>query len=155
MICIILYVAYTNALFLDLSYRGPASLSSFFFFCHLFVWSYLKVPPELEAISNTTDAIHPGTSTSSAHLHHGLPHETSARKLLSKPSIKLMKSAFILIGGAICLSRGHSNLGVKVAMACILGNLTKQNASAFKKQKSKERGGLAGLTSHEDCGTIQ
>nr|GMC77342.1 StAR-related lipid transfer protein like [Ipomoea batatas] len=114
-----------------------------------------KVPPELEAISNTTDAIHPGTSTSSAHIHHGLPHEMSARKLLSKPSIKLMKSAFFLIGGAICLSRGHSNLGVKVAMACILGNLTKQNASAFKKQKSKERGGLAGLTSHEDCGTIQ
>ncbi|CAH9118768.1 unnamed protein product [Cuscuta europaea] len=98
-----------------------------------------KVPTELDAISSTANTMPPGTSTSRDHLHPGLPpHETFAKKLPSKQSIKLLKNAFLIIGGAICLSRGHSNLGVKVAMVCILGKLTKRSAS---RSNSQGRGG--------------
>lgn len=52
----------------------------------------------------------------------------SRRKVSKKNSGKLIKNGLILLGGAICLSRGHSSLGAKVAMAYILTKLTKHNS---------------------------
>lgn len=50
------------------------------------------------------------------------------RKFPRRPSNKLIGNGLILLGGVICLSRGHSNLGAKVAMAYILSKLTKRGA---------------------------
>ncbi|KAJ0230396.1 Polyketide cyclase/dehydrase and lipid transport superfamily protein [Hirschfeldia incana] len=49
------------------------------------------------------------------------------KKLLRKPSKKLIAKGLVLVGGAaICLSRGHSALGAKVAMAYLLTKLNKR-----------------------------
>lgn len=110
-----------------------------------------KVPTELEANSSTTNTIQAGTSTSRDHLHPVLPsHETFAKKVTSKRPIKLLKNAFLVLGGAVCLCRGHSNFGMKVAVLCILVKLTaKQSAS----QEAKARGRAAGAHCHQDFGT--
>lgn len=56
------------------------------------------------------------------------------------PSSKLIANGLVVLGGAICLSRGHSSLGSKVAMAYLLSKLTKRGNS-FKEQG--KRGYLA------------
>lgn len=44
----------------------------------------------------------------------------------SKASKKQVAKGLLLLGGAICLSRGHSSLGAKVVMAYILTKLSKR-----------------------------
>uniref|UniRef100_A0A1J3EAK1 Uncharacterized protein n=1 Tax=Noccaea caerulescens TaxID=107243 RepID=A0A1J3EAK1_NOCCA len=50
----------------------------------------------------------------------GEKHVAKQNKLLRKPSKKLIAKGLVLVGGAICLSRGHSALGAKVALAYLL-----------------------------------
>lgn len=56
------------------------------------------------------------------------------KKILRKPSKKLIAKGLVLVGGAaICLSRGHSALGAKVALAYLLTKLNKR-ATPLKQQ---------------------
>lgn len=60
------------------------------------------------------------------------------RKLSRRPSKKLLANGLLLLGGVVCLSRGRSSLGAKVAMAYILTKLNKRGAS------SSQGGDIAG-----------
>lgn len=42
----------------------------------------------------------------------------------------MVANGLLLIGGVICLSRGHSSLGAKVVLAYILNKLSKRGASS-------------------------
>lgn len=84
-----------------------------------------KVPSELD---NTKDAItqSPAESVKPTPVRRPVAHDHSSRKLCRKPSSKLIANGLIVLGGAICLSRGHSDLGAKVAMAFILSKFSKR-----------------------------
>lgn len=45
---------------------------------------------------------------------------------VSRASKKLVANGLLLLGGVICLSRGHSSLGAKVVLAYILTKLSKR-----------------------------
>ncbi|MBA0565218.1 hypothetical protein Golob_010106 [Gossypium lobatum] len=81
-----------------------------------------KVPPELDMIN--VDAL-PAVSASMATFEpvNDKPRE---KRLSRKPSKKFVAKSLLVIGGVICLSRGHSGLGAKVAMAYILTKLRKR-----------------------------
>ncbi|XP_022983283.1 uncharacterized protein LOC111481908 [Cucurbita maxima] len=51
---------------------------------------------------------------------------SSGEKKLSRASKKLVAKSLLLLGGVICLSRGHSSLGAKVVVAYILTKLNKR-----------------------------
>lgn len=51
------------------------------------------------------------------------------RRLSRRPSNKLIGNGLIILGGVICLSRGHPNLGAKVAVGYILNKLTKRGVA--------------------------
>ncbi|KAG2304527.1 hypothetical protein Bca4012_063576 [Brassica carinata] len=79
-----------------------------------------KVPSELE--SQTVDVM--GTNGGEKILTHEAKQK---KKLMRKPSKKLIAKGLVLVGGAaICLSRGHSALGAKVALAYLLTKLNKR-----------------------------
>lgn len=52
--------------------------------------------------------------------------ELREKRLSRKPSKKFVAKSLLVIGGVICLSRGHSGLGAKVAMAYILTKFRKR-----------------------------
>lgn len=79
---------------------------------------FLQVPSELE--SQTVDV------TASMGGEEILTRVAKQKKLLRKPSKKLIAKGLVLVGGAICLSRGHSALGAKVALAYLLTKLNKR-----------------------------
>lgn len=80
---------------------------------------FLQVPSELE--SQTVDV------TASMGGEELLTRVAKQKKLLRKPSKKLIAKGLVLVGGAaICLSRGHSALGAKVALAYLLTKLNKR-----------------------------
>ncbi|CAH8255738.1 unnamed protein product [Arabidopsis lyrata] len=84
-----------------------------------------KVPSELETqTDNVTASI--GTSSGEGLLSHVVAKQ---KKKLRKPSKKLIAKGLVLVGGAICLSRGHSALGAKVALAYLLTKLNKRGTS--------------------------
>ncbi|XP_056853250.1 uncharacterized protein LOC130494442 isoform X3 [Raphanus sativus] len=82
-----------------------------------------KIPSELE---NQTDDI----TNSSGTIITG--EGAKRKKLLTKPSKKQLAKGLLLVGGAVgsavCLSRGHSALGAKVALAYFLTKLRKRGA---------------------------
>ncbi|KAJ0249370.1 hypothetical protein HA466_0148770 [Hirschfeldia incana] len=82
-----------------------------------------KIPPEVE---NQTDDI----ANSSGTIITG--EGAKRKKLLRKPSKKQVAKGLLLVGGAVgsavCLSRGHSALGAKVALAYFLTKLRKRGA---------------------------
>lgn len=76
-----------------------------------------KVPLTLETRSRNGDTgQHPEAS-----------EEYRGRKVSRKPSKKLIANGLILVGGVICLARGHTNFSGKVAMAFVLSKLTKRH----------------------------
>ncbi|CAH8306273.1 unnamed protein product [Eruca vesicaria subsp. sativa] len=81
-----------------------------------------KVPSELE--SQTVDVT---TSMGTNGGEEILSQVAKQKKLLRKPSKKLIAKGLVLVGGAICLSRGHSALGAKVALAYLLTKLNKRD----------------------------
>ena len=52
--------------------------------------------------------------------------ECTEKRMRRKPSKKLIANGLILVGGVICLARGHPNFSAKVAMAFVLSKLTKR-----------------------------
>ncbi|XP_010542534.1 PREDICTED: uncharacterized protein LOC104815704 [Tarenaya hassleriana] len=93
-----------------------------------------KVPSELDS---QMDDDTPFVKTSG--LGKGDGRYSREAKLLKKPSKKLIANGLILLGGAICLSRGHSALGAKVALAYLLNKLSKKHG-AFPSQASQNAG---------------
>ncbi|ESQ29867.1 hypothetical protein EUTSA_v10011546mg [Eutrema salsugineum] len=80
-----------------------------------------KVPSELES---QTEDVTASMGTSSG---EGIvTHVARQKKVLRKPSKKLITNGLVLVGGAICLSRGHSALGAKLALAYLLTKLNKR-----------------------------
>ncbi|KAF2317713.1 hypothetical protein GH714_039631 [Hevea brasiliensis] len=97
-------------------------------------YCFIKVPPGLEQMDIVVDTpANPAVIT----MDGLLTDVNKERKFLKKPSRKVLANGLLLIGGVICLSRGHSNLGVKVAMAYILTKLRKHNASPGQSRERK------------------
>ncbi|KAI3974435.1 hypothetical protein MKX01_017928 [Papaver californicum] len=89
-----------------------------------------KVPPELETTTETTDrSLIASTSTGNI-VRQGIEEANQKKKLIRKPSKKTIANGLLLLGGIVCLSRGHSALGAKIAMACILKKLAKHGNRA-------------------------
>ncbi|KAA8541510.1 hypothetical protein F0562_022662 [Nyssa sinensis] len=94
-----------------------------------------KVPPGLDTINNTTDTGHPETAAASATCCQ-IACEGSGREFSRRPSNKLITNGLIFLGGVICMSRGHSDLGAKVAIAYILSKLTKRSVSSSQRRQA-------------------
>lgn len=62
--------------------------------------------------------------------------ESQVRVISRRPSKKLLANGLLLLGGAICLSRGHSSLGAKVAMAYIVTKFSKRNTDSNQTKQS-------------------
>ncbi|KAK3015900.1 hypothetical protein RJ639_007636 [Escallonia herrerae] len=92
-----------------------------------------KVPSGLDDTDNNGTAL-PETSRARGGVVGELAHESGKKKVCRRPSNKLVANGLILVGGVICLSRGHSNLASKVAMAYILSKLTKRGACSSSSQ---------------------
>lgn len=61
-------------------------------------------------------------------------------KLLSRtPSKTWIAKGLLVVGGIVCLSRGHSTLGTQLAVACILKKLMKQEGDASSSQGGPAR----------------
>ncbi|KAF9668412.1 hypothetical protein SADUNF_Sadunf14G0000800 [Salix dunnii] len=84
-----------------------------------------KVPPGLETMNTVVDTQATSTSIASQGLDTG---EAKEKKFLRRPSKKIVANGLLLLGGVIFLSRGHSSLGAKVALASILTKLRKHDA---------------------------
>lgn len=57
-------------------------------------------------------------------------------KIIRRPSRKFLVNGLLFVGGAICLSRGHTSLGAKVAMAYILAKLSKRGTASDQSRES-------------------
>ncbi|XP_062155444.1 uncharacterized protein LOC133863502 [Alnus glutinosa] len=84
-----------------------------------------KIPPGLDTMEGIK------SSTTSA-----ATSKAKERKFSRRPSTKLLANGLLLVGGAFCLSRGHSSLGAKVAMAYILAKLSKRSAASDQSRES-------------------
>ncbi|KAK2641028.1 hypothetical protein Ddye_022791 [Dipteronia dyeriana] len=84
-----------------------------------------KIPLELEAINSMSPPASP-----TATINRLYTSEAKEKKLSRRPSKKVVAKGLLLLGGAICLSRGHSALGAKVALAYILSKLHNRGASS-------------------------
>ncbi|KAG9449373.1 hypothetical protein H6P81_009338 [Aristolochia fimbriata] len=81
-----------------------------------------KVPPQIEAgiqfgprdFSESSNAV----------------GDPKRKTFLKRPSRKLIANGLLLLGGVVCLSRGHSSFGAKIAMACILKKLSKHQVAS-------------------------
>ncbi|XP_039170613.1 uncharacterized protein LOC104452272 [Eucalyptus grandis] len=88
-----------------------------------------KVPRELQTSSS------PNSSSGAAAPSVRVETITEKKKLLRRPSMKALANGFLLIGGIICLTRGHSTLGAKVAVGYVLTKLTKRGASSSQRPR--------------------
>lgn len=93
-----------------------------------------KVPPEFEVTNNTTRSINSDNSMVNVMQHVGT-RKSNRMKLTKRPSNKLISNGLILLGGAIYLSKGHSSLGAKVAVAYLLSKLTRRDVSSNQATK--------------------
>ncbi|XP_043714016.1 uncharacterized protein LOC122662449 [Telopea speciosissima] len=94
-----------------------------------------KVPPELETVIMTESPALPRSAIGCA-TNKRVTSEIKERKFLRRPSGKSIANGLLLLGGVICLSRGHSSLGAKVAMAYILKKLSEHGASSSQAGQS-------------------
>ncbi|KAL1357991.1 hypothetical protein AAHE18_04G003300 [Arachis hypogaea] len=92
-----------------------------------------KVPPCLEPITSNISGAHSGT----LQFHDQAADESPVRMISRWSSRKLLANSILILGGAFCLSRGHSSLGAKVVMAYILTKLTKRGGGP-KTNQSKQ-----------------
>ncbi|XP_054781048.1 uncharacterized protein LOC129288479 [Prosopis cineraria] len=92
-----------------------------------------KVPACLETINGNG---HPTI------LHDHATDESRKKMIFKKPSRKFLANSLLLLGGAICLSRAHSSLGAKVALAYMLtklGKHSKHNAQSNQNEQNQGR----------------
>ncbi|KAM3267777.1 hypothetical protein P3S67_031762 [Capsicum chacoense] len=94
-----------------------------------------KVPLGLDTLDHTRSLINSETCTDSDN-SCGVSRQCNVKEQRKKPSNKVVPNILMLLGGAIFMSRGLSNLGSKVAIACILSKLVKRNALRSKSQHS-------------------
>ncbi|XP_051135960.1 uncharacterized protein LOC127254743 isoform X2 [Andrographis paniculata] len=92
--------------------------------------SIQKVPLEFEVTDNESSNDHPDKSIKSSSGTAAGSRKLNTRRLHRRPSSKLITNGLLLLGGAICLSRGHSSFGAKVAMAYMLSKLTKRKIAS-------------------------
>ncbi|GLU21901.1 hypothetical protein SLE2022_380130 [Rubroshorea leprosula] len=92
-----------------------------------------KVPPALDMTDMTSCQATPGATTA----HRQFRGASKERTLSRRPTKILLANGLLILGGAICLSRGHSALGAKVAMAYILTKLRKRGASSRQNSESQ------------------
>ncbi|KAF3432313.1 hypothetical protein FNV43_RR27053 [Rhamnella rubrinervis] len=85
-----------------------------------------KVPPGFD----TTNGVTSEATFEAGGVHHGASVTSQERKLSRRPSRKMVANGLLLIGGLVCLSRGHSSLGAKVVMAYVLTKLSKRGATS-------------------------
>ncbi|KAK4736300.1 hypothetical protein R3W88_010561 [Solanum pinnatisectum] len=109
-----------------------------------------KVPLGLDTLDHTRGLINPEICTSSDYCG-GVSCECNAREQRKEPSNNLVPNMLMLLGGAICMSRGLSNLGSKVAMACILSKLVKLNGM---RSKNLQRFSQIEVQTREECTMI-
>lgn len=81
-----------------------------------------------------TDSMTSQENSAATSVHR--PIAGGGRKLSRTPSKKLLANGLLILGGVVCLSRGHSSLGAKVAMAYILTKLSKRGASSSESSPS-------------------
>lgn len=81
-----------------------------------------QVPPEVEAVATISQHGSDGMLTSAL--------SRQEKTLSRRPSKKTIAKGLLLLGGVLCISRGHSSLGTKIAIACILKKLTNNNAAS-------------------------
>ncbi|KAF8400124.1 hypothetical protein HHK36_013420 [Tetracentron sinense] len=86
-----------------------------------------KVPPEFDTI--------PGSSAATSSIDRQVI-EVKEKKL-SRSSKKWIANGLLLLGGVVYLTRGHSTLGAKIAVACILKKLTKHGTSSSQNGQSR------------------
>ncbi|XP_059291496.1 uncharacterized protein LOC132044979 [Lycium ferocissimum] len=110
-----------------------------------------KVPLGLDTLDHTRNLISPETCTSSYYCC-GVSRECNAREQRKETLNNVVPNMLMLLGGAICMSRGLSNLGAKVAMACILSKLVKRNAL---RSKSLQRFSQIEVQRREECKMIR
>lgn len=109
-----------------------------------------KVPLGLDTLDHTGSLINPETCTRSDYCCGG-SRESNAREQRKGPSSNVVPNMLMLLGGTICISRGLSNLGSKIAMACILSKLVKLNGLRCK---SRQRFSQIDVQTHEACKMI-
>ncbi|XP_028759096.1 uncharacterized protein LOC114718015 [Neltuma alba] len=90
-----------------------------------------KVPTHLDTIHS--NGAHPTI------LHEHVTDESRKKTLFKRPSGKFVANSLLLVGGAICLSRGHSSLGAKVALAYMLTKLGKHSAKSNPNEQHQGR----------------
>lgn len=110
-----------------------------------------KVPLGLDTLDHTRSLINPETCTTSDYCC-GVSRECNAREQRKEPSNNVVPNMLMLLGGAICMSRGLSNLGSKVAMACILSKLVKRTAL---RSKSLQRFSQMEVQTRDECKMIR
>ncbi|KAI8544863.1 hypothetical protein RHMOL_Rhmol08G0328000 [Rhododendron molle] len=79
-----------------------------------------QVPEELNSLAHISGPTYPENSATNC---GQIACEGRERKFLKRPSNKLMAKGLILLGGAFCMSRGHSNLGAKLASSSARGDI--------------------------------
>ncbi|XP_071724875.1 uncharacterized protein [Rutidosis leptorrhynchoides] len=92
-----------------------------------------KVPSELE-LKNMMDS----TITTPALSIDDCTHVSAGKekKFLKKPSKLVLANGLLLIGGVICLTRGHSSLGAKVAIAYVLTKLNNRGVPSSQSRQN-------------------
>lgn len=93
-----------------------------------------KVPPELDARSIATPS--DVATTSSNAMYTQEDGGANSRRIMRKPSKKLITNGLLLLGGLICLSHGNSGMCAKVAVAFVLKKLSKRGPSSGQNQQN-------------------
>ncbi|KAL6996073.1 hypothetical protein U1Q18_006209 [Sarracenia purpurea var. burkii] len=90
-----------------------------------------KVPVQLDTITNVSGSDDSETNATSSSCCQFISEGDNERRFSRRPSTKLIAKGLILLGGVLCMSRGHT-LGARVAVAYILTKLTKRGDSLNK-----------------------
>lgn len=92
----------------------------------------MQVPACLDRIRSNLSPANPAV------FHDQVTVESQKRVIQRRPSRKFLANSLLLLGGAtaICLSRGHSSLGAKVAIAYVLTKLSKRGARSNQSKQS-------------------
>ncbi|XP_047166877.1 uncharacterized protein LOC124835891 [Vigna umbellata] len=91
-----------------------------------------KVPACLDSVRSNISPAHPTVFDDQVTV------ESQKQVIQRRPSRKFLANSLLLLGGAtaICLSRGHSSLGAKVAIAYVLTKLSKRGARSNQSKQS-------------------
>lgn len=118
-----------NHITLGWIYHGSESPFFFLVLSTEISFSSKQVPPGLDT-KNRVDGVQTFSTDS---LHHGRQSSEEAeksKKLLRRPSKKVLANGVIFLGGILYLTRGNPAVGAKVAMAYILTKLSKRGRSS-------------------------